>query len=406
MTSAAVSLATKRLAALTEGLGSTFWFLWAGMLVNRAGSFVVPLLTVYLTTVRGLSLVEAGSIVAVFGAGSMGGTLLGGALADRLGRRATLLLALTSGAAMMLTLGAAESVPAITASAFALGLALDMFRPAAWTVVADVVAPEYRLKAFSTLYWAVNLGFAFASSVGGALALTHFRALFVADALSMLAFAAIVLFKVPETRPTSATTRDEGHLFTPMLDRRFAPFMVLNLLTAMIFFQFLAALPEDMRQKGLTPAAYGLAIAMNGVLIVLLQPFVTQWTARRSRTGVLAFATFITGLGFGLTAFAHTLPAYIVTVVVWTVGEILMSPVNSSLVADLAPKALRGRYQGAFGLTWSVAMMLSTSLSPRLATVVGLRGLWFACAVLGGLLTVGHLVVTRRTVATLRAEAR
>ena len=209
-----MSPVNRRFAQLTEGLSSTYWFLWAGMLLNRAGSFVVPMMTVYLTTQRHLSLVEAGTIVALFGLGSMVGTTLGGVLADRLGRRATLLLALTGGAVMMLTLARAQSVLELSASVFLLGSALDMFRPAAFSIVADVVQSEHRLKAFSALYWAANLGFAFATSIGGLAAARHFDLLFTLDAGSMLAFAAIVAVRVPETRP-ARTKETSGSVAAP-----------------------------------------------------------------------------------------------------------------------------------------------------------------------------------------------
>jgi MFS family permease len=398
MRAAIVQPLNRRFEQLVEGLSPTYWFLWSGMLLNRAGSFVVPMMTVYLTTQRHLSLVEAGSVVALFGLGSMVGTTVGGVLSDRLGRRATLLLALTSGAVMMLNLSRAQSIPELSVSVFLLGSALDMFRPAVFSMVADVVESEHRLKAFGTLYWAVNLGFAFATSIGGLAAAEHFSLLFMLDAASMLGFALIVWAKVPETRPQWPAGHDEGSLLAPFLDKRYLPFMALNLLTAMIFFQFLTTLPDDVRQKGLGASDYGFAIATNGVLIVLIQPFATAWASRRPRATVLALGTAFTGLGFGLTAFASTLPAYVGTVIVWTIGEVLMSPVNSSLVADLSPKGMRGRYQGAFGLTWSVAMMLSSSLSPRYAQHVGSSGLWATCAGLGLVVAAAHLWVTARLV--------
>ncbi len=403
MSAPAVTLVPRRLSELTVGLPAPYWYLLAGLLVNRAGGFVVPLLSIYLTTVRQLTLVEAGTIVSLYGLGSMGGTTLGGVLADRWGRRATLLLAQGLGAALMLALGQARTVPQLAACTFLLGLAFDMFRPASQALVADVVAPEYRMKAFTWFYWCVNLGFAFASLVGGWAASRSFSVLFVVDAAGMLAFAVVTYLKIPETRPARRPEHhDEGSLLTPWTDRRFLPFLLLNFALALVFFQHLTALPEDLRRKGLSPADYGAAVATNGVLIVLLQPVVAAWIGRWGRPQVLAAAALVTGLGFGLTAWAHTLPAYMLTVAVWTMGELLQAPVNASLVADLSPAVMRGRYQGAFSVTFSLAMMLGSAVGPRLAAVTGLDGVWAACALIGAAVAVGHLHFTRRALTGLR----
>jgi MFS family permease len=118
------------LSRFSEGLPRPFWFLWAGLLVNRTGSFIVPMMTVYLTRERHFTLVQAGAIVALYGAGSFIGTTLGGWLADHLGRRATLLLSLVSSALLMVATGQAREPTALSALVFVLGLAADLFRPA------------------------------------------------------------------------------------------------------------------------------------------------------------------------------------------------------------------------------------------------------------------------------------
>ncbi|MDX2009556.1 MAG: MFS transporter [Myxococcaceae bacterium] len=371
------------LSRFTEGLPRPFWFLWAGLLVNRTGSFIVPMMTVYLTRERGLTLVQAGTIVAMYGAGSFVGTTLGGWLADHLGRRATLLVSLVSSSALMVATGQARDERALTALVFALGLCADLFRPASQALVADLVSPEHRVKAFGTQYWAINLGFSFAAVVGGFVARQGFSVLFLADAATTLACAALVFVGVPETKPQAPPTRLPGSVLTPFLDARFAPFLAVNLVMAFVFLQHLTALPKDMADKGLGPEAFGLVLATNGVLIVLLQPLVLGHATRAPRGRSLAFAALLTGLGFGATALAESTLAFALTVAVWTVGEIVMAPVNSAVVAERAPVHLRGRYQAAFGLTWSVAFMAAPVAGPRVIERTGLPGFWATCLVLG-----------------------
>lgn len=375
----------------TEGLPRAYWFLWAGLLVNRTGSFIVPLMTVYLTRERGLSLIDAGSILAMYGVGSIAGTTLGGFLADRLGRRATLLVSLVSSSVVMVATGQARELGTIAALVFCLGLTADLFRPASQALVADLVAPEFRVKAFGTQYWAINLGFAFAALVGGFVARSGFSVLFLADAATTLTCAAIVYLGVPETRP-ERTPGQAGSLITPFFDRAFVPFLLLSYVTAFVFMQHLTSLPKDMTDKGLGPEAFGMALAANGVLIVLLQPLVLRAVTTGGRGRPLALGALITGIGFGLTAFAQALPMFVVSVAVWTLGEIVMAPVNSTVVADRAPAHLRGRYQGAFGLTWSLALVTAPVISPRLIAITGLTTFWGLCFLACAASSIGYLL--------------
>jgi MFS family permease len=371
-----------RLTGIAEGLPRAFWALWVGMLVNRAGSFVVPLLFVYLTQQRGLDLATAGLIASLFGAGSLAGTLLGGVLADRIGRRATMLFALCTSSLAMIALGLARDLFQLAAATILLGFFGDMFRPAVHALTADVVPPEHRPKAFSLQYWATNLGYAFAAVLGGFMAKRNFLALFLGDALTTLILAAIIWRLVPESRPAEARHDKRGSVLTPFFDGTYLPFLLCNLALTLVFFQHLSAMPEDMRQKGLTTEHFGIAVATNCLLIVLLQPILTRWLKDVPRGILLASASALTGLGFGAMALAATLPAYMATVVVWTFGEIIFAPVNASIVADLSPKHLRGRYQGAFSLTFSFGAMGAPTISTRLLPKIGLPAFWLLCLAL------------------------
>ena len=375
-------------------LPPTYWFLWGGTLLNRMGSFVLPMLTLYLTRRRGLSLEDAGAIVSGFGVGSLGGSSIGGVLADRIGRRATMLIGLVLGAASMLALGASQQPWQLAIAAFALGLLGDLYRPASSALIADIIPPEHRMKAFALLYWAINLGWALGTSLAGFLADLHFTALFIGDAVTTLAFAAIIYRFVPEP-PRKRTSQDgTGSMLTPFFDPAFLPFLVLNFLIITVFFQHLVTLPADMASKHLGSKEYGLALSSNGVLIVLLQPLTTRMLKGVGRARVLAAGCLLTGLGMGINAFAHALPVFVLSVVVWTLGEIIMSPVSSSIIADLSPAHLRGRYQGAFILTWALAMVVSPLLGPWIVRVSDLQTLWLACAGLGAVCAAGQLLLT------------
>ena len=375
-------------------LPRSYWFVWGGTLVNRLGSFVLPMLTIYLTTRRGLTLESAGAIVSGFGAGSLAGVTLGGVLADRVGRRATMLMGLVLGSAAMLALGAADDWWELAVAATALGLLADLYRPASSALIADIVPPEHRLKAFGLLYWAINLGFAVGTAIAGFLAENHFTALFIGDAITTLVFAVIIYRFVPEPARKEPAKDATGSLVTPFLDPVFLPFLILNFLIVVVFFQHFVALPGDMASKGLGASDYGMAIAVNGMMIVFLQPIATRMLKRVGRARVLAVGCLLTGLGMGVNVFAQALPVFILSVSVWTVGEIIMAPVSSSIIADLSPEHLRGRYQGAFFLSWGLAMVVAPLLGPWVVRVTDLRTLWLACVGVGGVCAAGQLALT------------
>jgi MFS family permease len=376
-----------------KGLPRTFWILWAGMLVNRLGGFVYTFLALYLVDQRGFTPARAGIVVSLLGVGAIVAGPVGGWLADRFGRRAAMLISLVGGAAAMLQLGAARSPGHIALAALMLGIVGEIYRPAVAASVADLVPPELRNRAYGYLYWAVNLGFACAASLAGLLARRGYWLLFAGDAATTLAFAALVIAFVPETRPQPGGRERLEGLEVPLRDGVFLTFVGLMSLLAIIFQQALVALPLDMSTRGITPEQYGWLIAINGVLIVLLQPLGVRLVHRFSSSAVLAVSTLVVGVGFGATALARTPLAYALTICTWTVGEILFSPVAPSVVADLSPAHLRGTYQGVYQMAWSSSFCLAPVVGSAVLQRFGSPALWTGCLALAVLVAVGHIAV-------------
>ncbi|WP_242890008.1 MDR family MFS transporter [Actinomadura litoris] len=365
------------------GFPRTFWFLWAGTLLNRLGTMVEPFMGLYLTTMRGLSLAEAGAVMAVIGAGSFAGQLAGGALADRLGRRATLTFATVGTGVAMLALGYAQGLPAIVVSALVFGLLLDMYRPASQAMVADLISPADRPRAFGLLFWAVNLGWAVAMVLGGTLAQQGFLWLFWIDALTCAAFGLLVWRAVPETRTRAAADAAPGGFGRVLRDRVMVGYVLVALVYTFVLMQSLTTMPLAMKEEGLGPRDYGVAFAANGILIIIVQPLVNAWLARRDHSLVMAAGFCLVGLGYGSMAFASTLAGYIAAILVWTIGEIMAASVLQAVVADLAPPHLRGRYSGLYGMAWSGGFLLAPLGGTLLLDAGGGPALWLTCLALG-----------------------
>ncbi len=378
----------------TRGLPRSFAWLFVGTLVNRLGTFVVPFLAIYLTEEIHLSVERASFIVGLVGTGSIFAGPIGGALADRIGRRITLIGSSVAGAAAMLALGFARDVTAIGVTAFALGFAGDLFRPALGAVVADVVPENQRARAYGLLHWAVNVGFAIGPVAAGFLATRSYSYLFFGDAASTLACGALVAAVVAETRPKERQGEKRPSLLTPYRDPAFLAFVLFSLLLALAFFQGFVALPLHMRANGLSPRTYGLLLGLNGLLIVVFQPLITSLVERARRSHVAAASALLTGVGWAMNEVAGSSPAlYAVAIVVWTLGEILMAPLTPAIVADLSPALLRGSYQGAFQITFGAASALAPILGGVVMERFGSAVLWRGCGVAGAVSAAGFLVV-------------
>lgn len=358
-----------------------YWALWLGTLVNKAGGFVIPFLALYVGDTLGLGEERAGLVMAAYGAGGIVAALVGGALADGIGRRATMLVSLGLGAIATLALGFARELGALALASFAVGALAEMYRPAVNAMVVDIVPAADRPLAYGRLYWAVNLGFAIAPPLAGLALRANVLLLFVVDAVTMLAFAAVTL-RFPDTRPkrdpAKRTARDTGWARL-LRDRIFLAVVALAGMVAFVMWQNGTALPLDMARKGIAPTTYGLLMSVNGILIVVLQPMLTPQLGRFRRTMVLALATLVFGAGFGLYGVARTPAAYVGAIAIWTVAEIALLPTTSAVVADLAPDDMRGRYQGAHSMAWGVASTLAPWLGGRMLAQRGGAALWMGC---------------------------
>ncbi|MFE6741591.1 MDR family MFS transporter [Streptomyces tubercidicus] len=387
-----------------SGLPGQFWWLWTSTLINRLGAFVATFLALYLTVERGYSASYAGLVAALHGLGGVIASVGAGVMTDRLGRRPTMLIAQLSTAASVALLGFMTDPVAIAVVAGLVGLASNASRPAVQAMMADIVAPEDRVRAFSLNYWAINLGFAISSTAAGLIAEHGYLALFLGESTLVLACALVVFWKLPESRPAASAPDGPDatgpapapvSMRTVLRDGRFMTVVGLNLLLALLFQQAYVSMPVSMGQDGFSSADFGLVIAVNGVLIVLLQIPVTRFIEHRSPALLLIGSSLLAGHGFGLTALAGSVAMYAVAVTVWTLGEIINSPTQMGLVVRLSPLHGRGRYQGMYSLSWSVAALVAPLLGGVVIDQYGADALWAGCAAVGTLAAVGYGLLLR-----------
>jgi MFS family permease len=365
-----------------RALPAPVWILCAGSFVNRFGSFVAVFLVLYLRS-EGYSIAEAGLVVSFYGIGNVAAAGVGGWVADRLGRRNAIALSMFSSATTLVLLSQAESLVVVVALTTLAGLTGEMYRPAASALLADLTPAGERIPAFALNRLAINAGFAAGPATAGFLAEESFFLVFLGDALTSAVFGVIALVALPEgVRVRRGEERRGEAVRTIARDRAFLLFLISSVLGAFVYFQSQTTFPLHVRASGLSESDYGLLISLNGLAIVLFELPLVAISQRFPYRPVLALGSLLVGAGFALNAIANDLPELALTVVIWTLGEIVYAPVASAYVADIAPEHLRGRYQGSWGLTWGLAFVLAPAIGAPLFAWSG-EALWLACGALG-----------------------
>ncbi len=407
-----------------------------GSMINRAGTMVIPFLAIYLADELKTGEAFATLTLSAFGLGSIAAQLIGGSLADRIGRRPVLLLAFGSSAAILPLLAEVRNPYLLMVGIFLFAIVAETYRPATHAMIADVTPPERRSDAFGLMYVAVNLGFAIAAGVGGLLAESSFRLLFWIDAATCGSFGLLLLLTVPETR--RAAVADHGHdgrddgvveelgndvprkgggsdrpapgRIAALLDlaayRRivshgdFILFCAANVLLAILFMQSVGALPLSMTRVGLGKSDFGQVVMLNGLMICVLQLGITKLVVPRRRSRILIAASLLVGFGFFLNAPA-TLPwHFAISIVVWTIGEMMQAPLVFSVASTLAPAELRGRYMGFLSMSFSIATVVGPATGGLLLERLGPFGVWGGCLAVG----IGAALLFARIAGTIDAE--
>ena len=358
------------------------WILFVGTFINRFGTFVMPFLAIYMTR-QGYSATQAGLAVSAYGGGHIFASMIGGHLADRIGRRHTIALSMFSSAAAMIALSQARTLPTLLTLAFTVGLVGELYRPAATALLGDLVTPEQRVAAFGMYRFAINLGFAVGPATAGFLANRSFFYVFAGDAITSLLYGMVALFALPHgIRSSGEGERPAEALQAALRDRPFVLFLLATLCLTWIEFQLHSTYPLHITSLGFTPATYGLLLSINGVMIVVFELAITAWTQRLPPRPLIALGYGLTGVGVALTGVAHGVPMLAFTVVIWTLGEMIYAPVTGAYVTGLAPERYRGRYMGLWHTMWSAGMILG----PLMGTWIYERSpaaLWTACFVVG-----------------------
>ena len=379
-----------------QRLPRTVWVLIAARGVNRLGAFSLPFLAVLITGRYDAAPATAGLVVAVFGLATIPSRLAGGRLADRLGRRRTMVAGLVGCAVAQAGIAAAPNLTAAVGFAVLLGLVFELYEPPSQAMIADAVGEAARVRAYSLLNAALAAAGLAAGMLAAGLGRWDLRWLFVADAATCLLCALLVHGALPADRPKTGGEGDGRAVVAPWRDRTLLSMLFTGTLFALVYLQITIMLPLAMAHRGLEPADAGLLLAVSALAIVLGQPLLrlkplSDWSA----PAAFAIGGVLLAAGVAGYAVADGLGGHFVATVVWSAGDLLLVGRALAIVAELAPPGGTGRYLAVYGTAWGIAAVVAPLLGTQLLDHAGVAGMWSVMAGLCVVLAVVQPAVVR-----------
>ena len=378
----------------------------AARAVNQLGAFSLAFLTVLLSRGFGASLATAGAVSAGFGLATIPSRLLGGRLADRLGRRRTILIGLVGCAVAQLGIAAAPDLAVAAGCAVLLGLVFELYEPPSQAMIADAVPGADRAAAYTLLTTALAVGNMGAGLVAAIVGRANLRWLFVVDAATCLVCALIIRLALPVDQPTESA-RIADSKFSPWRDSVLLAMTASGTIYALIYMLTLIGLPLSLSADGRDPASAGLIMAVSTLTLVLARPIL-----RSSALGKLpdpaAFAAgyLLMALGPAGYAVTHTVSAMLAPTVAWSLGNLLIAGRAFAVVSALAPPGAAARYLAVYGLSWGFATVAAPLLGTWLISAFGPTALWCAAAAACLALAVAQPLLLPRTALVTFATPR
>jgi len=361
---------------------------------------VWPFLTIYMRQRLQVPLTTVALLLTANSVASLAAMSVAGPAVDRFGRKGAMVLSLAMGGATMVAMILASSLEWWLILVILNGVFGPLLRVGADAMVADLTEPEQRAGAYALVRMVHNLGVAIGPSVGGFVAVISYAIAFGVAAGASLIFCLIVLLFVTETIPqTAANDASSGRGgYGPVLqDRSFLAFIAIYTLAVMVAAVKFVLLPVYVKEGfGLPENQYGFIMATNAAMVVLFQYTITRWSSRYPSLPILALGSFFYALGAGSVAWGWNFLTFWVSMVVLTIGEMLLVPTGTTLTANLAPPDMRGRYMSVYSLTWGIAFGIGPVIGGFLNDRVAPVAIWYGAMTFGLAATVGFALMALR----------
>lgn len=387
-----------------KGLPRNMYLLFVANVINRFGDFVLPFLTMYLTLRIGLSFGMVGVIITVASLIGIPSSILGGKLADEFGRKKTYLIA-QAGAALSLIPCAFNKNPAVVVVFLLLSTFFNgVVRPPMQAIITDMLPPHQRQQGSSLQYLGTNLGVAIGPVVAGFLFNNYLPMLFLGDALTSFIALFLVWRYVKDVKPeqihdTAYTEKEKvekGSTINALLKRpEIILFLLVYILYSFVYTQHRFSLPltADLIFGKSGASIFGILMSVNAITVLICTVGVTSYTKHLKPIVNIMMAGILYAIGFGMLGMIHTFPMFVLSTIIWTLGEILVVTNFSVYLANNSPSNFRARFSAVGSLSWSIGAALGTSVSGKFIQEIGLNYIWPLTFVLALAGTAGMLAI-------------
>lgn len=332
-------------------------------IINALGAFVGPFLTMFLSNKIGLSNDIIGIFIMLNSFSTVPGSLIGGKISDTFGRKNVLVIFQGLAAVCYLPcafLGKSIAIPYfLILSSFFNSIA----QPAYGAMIADLTNTKNRNSAYSLLYLGNNIGFSIGPMIAGFLYIHYIKLMFIGNTIAVLISIFIIYIFIRETKPQDENAKEtvneyekaeKGSLIKALLDRPLLLyFAFLSMIYSFVYAQYPFCIPlqiENLFSKANYSVIYGKIMATNGITVILLTTIITKLTRKLSAIQNIALAGIFYGFGFGMLYFISSYQMFIVSTIIWTIGEILHTTNSGVYIANHTPMSHRGRFNAVIPL--------------------------------------------------------
>jgi MFS family permease len=381
-----------------------FWIYNIIVFIDRLGGFMLyPFFALYLTQKYDIGMATVGLIFAVFSITGMVGSALGGAIADRMGRKTVIIFSLILSSLSALGMGLAPTIGIFIAIVVLVGTLSSIGHPAHEAVVADLLPPEKRAEGYGIIRVVFNIAVIIAPPIAGLLILNSYLTLFIVDALISVVSAAVVWLALPETKPQAhahakpetmkQTFAGYGRVFK---DTPFLAFIGVTVMMTLVYMNMNSTLGVFLRDQHNVPEfRYAMLLSINAIIVVFLQFWVTRRLQHYKPFLMMAAGSLLYAIGFAMYGFVTGFALFVAAMIVITIGEMVVTPFQQSLVASFAPEDMRGRYMAVSGLSWSISFTVGPYLAGLLLESSNPSLLWAFCGLVGMLATTGFIILNK-----------
>ena len=379
--------------AAFSGISKTVWFLAIAMFINRCGTMVVVFMTVYATKKLNFSVEQAGTMMSMFGLGSLIGVLIGGKLTDKIGYYKVMVGSLFIGGIFFFILAQLKDFYFILTCIFFVSLFGEAFRPANMAAIASLSKPENFTRSLSLNRLAVNLGFSIGPALGGFMAASSYKNLFYADGSTCMLSALIIAFSIKQikTKKANANEKVVGASTSPYKDMPYMFFTFMGILYATAFFQMFSTMPlyyKDVHH--LSEQKIGLLMALNGISVAAIEMVLIYKIENKLQP--LQFAVLgaiMLMLNYVVLLFASNYLWLILSMLFITISEMLAMPFMTTFMIRRAGANKKGSYASVYSMTWSIAQIISPIIATQTIAKFGHQILWMIFILFGGLISIG-----------------